>query len=161
VARLAPEGLLLSAVLAGAWACLRRRRRGAGILVLLMGFSAVYLATVVFFVPWLNGYKSARTFSTRIASLAGASPLGVYRDPLPGVAYYTHRTLPEIPNPQALERFLEGPPRGFCILRKEDLPGLSTRLSISVIEKARVGHRELLLVVTAGREGLQGDSSPR
>jgi 4-amino-4-deoxy-L-arabinose transferase-like glycosyltransferase len=152
VAHLAPEGLLLAAVLAGAWAFLRRRRRGAGILILLMGFSAVYVATVVFFVPWMNGYKSARTFSTRIASHAGASPLGVYRDPLPGVAYYAHRTLPEIQNPQALERFLEGPPRGFCILRKEDLPGLSARLSMSVLEEARVGHRVLLLVVAAGGE---------
>jgi len=144
--RLVPLGLFLVLVFSGTLWALRKRHRGAGIIILLTGIFAGYLWVVAAMLPWLNPYKSARPFCERVLSRIGLSPLGIYEDNHPGVAYYCHRSLKLLRGPEELREFLQGPTPGYCVIREEELRELEGQCPLRSLEEYSVGHRKLVLV---------------
>jgi 4-amino-4-deoxy-L-arabinose transferase-like glycosyltransferase len=155
--RVVPLGLFLCVSCVGALWLQRRGRRGAVILTLIAATASAHLWIVGTVFPWLNPYKSARPFSERILTRIGESPLGVYGDYLPSVAYYTHRKLQVTRSAEGLEALLERSPGALCIVPRERVPVLQSTLSLQVLDEDAIGHRSFALV----GEASPADSDPR
>ena len=160
-----PLGLFLGVACVGALWLQRRGRRGAVILTLIAATASGYLWIVGAIFPWLNPYKSARPFSERILSRIGESPLGVYSDYLPSVAYYTHRRLQVVRTPGGLEALVRGSDGALCVVPKERVSALLATLPLQVTDVASIGHRSYALVgmrpSTEDKLKSQAGESPR
>ena len=162
--RIMPLGLFLGVACVGALWLQRRGRRGAVILTLIAATASAYLWIVGAIFPWLNPYKSGRAFSERILSRIGESPLGVYGDYLPSVAYYTHRRLQVVRTPGGLEALVRGSDGALCVVPKVRVSALQATLPLQVIDAASIGHRSYALVgMEPSADGLksQAAESPR
>lgn len=126
-------------------------KRGAAFLGLVGGLMAGYLWISGSVLPWLNDYKSARSFCERVVHHVGTAPLAIYRDYRPAYAYYTHRRLEVLRRPEAVADFLAPPRSGFCLIDRPDFRSLTNFLSLEEIDRERVGHRTFLLVRAAPR----------
>lgn len=162
VAREAPGLLSPAALLAGAGllavvaALLVHRRFGGGaaLAAFSAGLAAVYLIVVIQVLPAMDTYKSARAFCRRVVAAVGEAPLAMYPDYRPTYVYYSERFIPVLKTPADLRRHLAGDRRAFCLIEDRVLAAERRGLEAEpeIVDRQRVGHREMLLVAAGPTE---------
>ena len=150
-ALLRPAALLTAVALAAAVApLLLWRRAGAGGAVGLFAAGAALCSLVATHavLPAIEPYKSPRAFGRRVAAAAGADPVGIFRDPHRGIAWYAGRPLAVLPTTEALAAFLSDPPRALVISEAQAWEAAAPRAGdgARIVERGRVGHRAFVLV---------------
>jgi 4-amino-4-deoxy-L-arabinose transferase-like glycosyltransferase len=166
VAREAPGLLAPAAGLAGAcvvtavaaFVVHRRFGGGAALGAFAAGLTAVYLTIAIQVMPAMDSYKSAREFCRRVVAAVGGAPLAMYPDYRPTYVYYTERFIPVLKTREELRRHLDSDRRSFCLIEDRVLAaekwGLNAQTEI--VDRQRVGHREMLLVASGSKDEPEG-----
>jgi len=165
VSGLAPDLMSPASALAGACivaavtALVVQRRFGgaAALAAFSAGLVVVYLVIVVRVMPAMNAYKSSRAFCGRVAAAVGKAPLAMYPDYRPTYVYYTERFITVLKTPEDLRRYLGGDRRAFCLIEDSVLAAEQRGLDVTteIVDRQRVGHREMLLVAGGSKSGPQ------
>jgi hypothetical protein len=165
VSGIAPDLRAPAAALAGACivtavtALVMHRRYGgaAALAAFSAGLVVVYLVIAVRVMPAMNAYKSARAFCGRVAAAVGKAPLAMYPDYRPTYVYYTERFIPVLKTPEDLRRHIGGDRRAFCLIEDNVLAAQKWGLDVTteIVDRQRVGHREMLLVAGGPKSGAQ------
>jgi len=154
-ALLRPAALLAGAALLAAAAPLalwRRAGAGGAIGLFAAGAALCSLLATHAVLPAIEPYKSPREFGRRVAAAAGADPVGIFRHPHRGIAWYAGRPLEVLPTIEALAAFLSGPPRALVVSEAQAWEAAAPRAGAGarIVERGRVGHRAFVLVEPDG-----------
>jgi 4-amino-4-deoxy-L-arabinose transferase-like glycosyltransferase len=162
VAREAPDLFAPAALLAGACSVAavvalvvhRRFGGGAALGAFSAGLAAVYLTIIIQVLPAMDPYKSARAFCGRVVAAVGEAPLAMYPDYRPTYVYYTQRFIPVLKTGGDLRRHLAAGRRAFCLIEDNVLAAEKWGLDVQteIVDRQRVGHREMLLVANGPKE---------
>jgi len=130
----------------------RRYKGGAALAAFCGGVVIVYLVVVVTVLPALDPHKSARAFSHRVLDVVGQNALAMYPDYHPTYVYYTGRFIPVLRNSRQLGEYFNSPDLRYCLI-EDDVFEAERRglvVSLNVLDKQQVGHRDMLLVAGGG-----------
>ncbi|MEW5806605.1 MAG: glycosyltransferase family 39 protein [Acidobacteriota bacterium] len=131
-------------------------RKGFGfrtLIAILLTISSFYLAAVFFAYPVLDDYKSAKSFSIRIAStvrdhLKQGERLPIYKRYRSAYVFYSRIYLDLILSEEAFKNVMSSSERKFCLIEQNDLNEISEKLELPLyrIHSEGVGHRSMILV---------------
>ena len=146
-----PATLLAGAALLAASAPLalwRRAGTGGAIGLFAAGAALCSLLATHVVLPAIEPYKSPRDFGRRVAAAAGPDPVGIFRDPHRGIAWYAGRPLEVLPTTASLAAFLSGPARALVVSEAQAWEAAAPRAGAGarIVERGRVGHRVFVLV---------------
>jgi 4-amino-4-deoxy-L-arabinose transferase-like glycosyltransferase len=128
-----------------------RRGGGFALSVFAAGIACSYLLVAGLVLPALDPFKSAREFSRKVAAAAGPAPLGIYPDPHDAYVFYAGRAIEVLTSREALREFLDPNRRAFCLMEDDqfEVERRLLEIPLRVIDRDRVGHRAMVLVVGA------------
>jgi hypothetical protein len=155
--RSAVPDLLRPAVLLASVACVAviaalvvywRHRGGAALGAFSAGLVVTYLVVAIAVLPALDPHKSARVFSRRILGTVGDGPLAMYPDYHPTYVYYTGRFIPVLRSRAQLREYFTSGTRSFCLIEDDvfEAERRALDLDLKILDRQRVGHREIFLV---------------
>ncbi|MBI4168651.1 MAG: glycosyltransferase family 39 protein [Acidobacteria bacterium] len=156
---LLPAAILLSGavILTSIVAVAAHWRSGGGVALahLAAGLVICYLIIATVVMPALDPFKSARAFSHRVGATVGDAPLGIYPHYHSAYAFYTGRFLATPGSREDLDAFLRSAPRVYCLIEEESYEAVRRTLGtdVRVLDRERVGHRFVLLLVSEGGGG--------
>lgn len=128
---------------------LLRRWSRLSLFCLITGLIIAQLQLMAVVPSRMNKERSLKSFSHQILLRMGPEDqLMIWKFQSTGLLYYTERPVEQI---KSVERFLQifrSSNRVFMVAEREDFTQLKERVDVPIypVEKARVGHRELLLV---------------
>ena len=138
---LLPATLVLTGGSALVATYLLRRELSRALIAIVALMTLVIFATALWIFPYLENFKSPRTFALEIKRLVPVTvPLYIYADTMHNFNYYAEReVIPVLTSPAALEKLLRTSQSGFLLVRERDfarLPMLSRSWVIASDRKA-------------------------